>query len=108
MSILENEKIRKIYDTGKEGLKMVSEVGIGVLFGAFTQTFMPRVGIPTKAAVWIGTKIFTGFVTSKTDDYIDKTGDEIVEIIDDAITQVKEAAENGDRETRGTDAGYQI
>ena len=108
MSILDNENVKKIYDTGKEGLKMVSDLGIGVIFGAFTQYFMPEVGIPTKAVVWIGSKIFTGFVTSKTDDYIDKTGDEIVEIIDNTLEQVKEAAENGDRETGEFAAADQI
>lgn len=108
MSVLDNENVKKVYDAGKEGLKIVSDLGIGVIFGAFTQYFMPAVGIPTKAAVWIGTKIFTGFVTSKTDDYIDKTGDEIVEMIDGAINQVKEAAENGSGETGRPAAAAEI
>lgn len=107
MSVLDNEKFKKVYEISKEGVKLMSDLGIGVLFGAFTQTFMPEVAIPTKAAVWLGTKIFTGFVTDKTDDYIDKTAEEVVQIVDETIEQAKEEA-NGNRENGVVCADNQV
>ena len=93
--IFSDEKIQKIYDTGKDCVKMASGFGIGILFGAFTQAYMPVVGLPVKAAVWLGTKIFTGFVTDKTDKYIDETCDDMAMMVKDVL----EGEGNGDRET---------
>ena len=94
--IFENEKIQKIYDAGKSCAKAVSGFGIGILFGAFTQTFMPEVGIPVKAAVWLGTKVFTGLVTDRTDNYIDKYCDDMACTVQEVLKEVD--SEDGDRE----------
>ena len=83
--MFENEKTQKLYDAGKDCVKAASGFGIGILFGAFTQAYMPAVGIPVKAAVWLGSKVVTGMISDKADDYIDKTIDETTEMILEAI-----------------------
>lgn len=97
MPMFDDERIDKIYETGKDCVKMASGFGIGIMFGAFTQTYMPVVGLPVKAAVWLGTKIFTGLVTDRTDKYIDEVCDETIETIKGAIGMTED--NNGDRET---------
>lgn len=97
MPVFNDERIDKIYETSKDCVKMASGFGIGIIFGAFTQTYMPVVGLPVKAAVWIGTKIFTGLVTDRTDKYIDEVCDDTVKTIKDALDMTEE--DNGDRET---------
>ena len=85
MALFENEKTQQMYDAGKDCVKAASGFGIGILFGAFTQAYMPVVGLPVKAMVWLGSKIVTGMISDKADDYIDKTIDETTEMILEAI-----------------------
>lgn len=101
MSIFEDEKQQKVYEACKDCVKAVSGFGIGILFGAFTQTYMPVVGLPIKAAVWVGTKIFTGMINEKAENYIDNACDETAEMILNAINEVEES--NGDREAGCSD-----
>lgn len=85
----------ELIKNGKEVLKQVSSLGIGVVFGNIVGWLIPEVSIPVKICGYIGTFILGSMVSDKAEEYIDTKSDEIEQFIVTAKDEINKIQEKG-------------
>ena len=85
----------ELIKNGKEVLKQVSSLGIGVVFGNIVGWLIPEVSIPVKICSYIGTFILGSMVSDKAEEYIDIKSDEIEQFIVTAKDEINKMQEEG-------------
>ena len=79
----------KTIRSGKEILKEITTLGLGVVIGNITSVLMPEVSIPIKARGYIGSYIVSMVISDKTDEYIDVKSEELINGIADIKNSIK-------------------
>lgn len=85
----------RMIETGKELLKQVSTLGIGVIFGNFVTFLIPEVCIPLKICSYVGTFILGSMASDKAEEYIDSKTEEIQQFIVTAKDELNKILEEG-------------
>lgn len=85
----------ELIKNGKEVLKQVSSLGIGVVFGNIVGWLIPEVSIPVKICGYIGTFILGSMVSDKAEEYIDTKSNEIEQFIVTAKDEINKIQEEG-------------
>ena len=85
----------ELIKNGKEVLKQVSSLGIGVVFGNIVGWLIPEVSIPVKICSYIGTFVLGSMVSDKAEEYIDTKSDEFEQFIVAAKDEINKIQEEG-------------
>lgn len=85
----------ELIKNGKEVLKQVSSLGIGVIFGNIVGWLIPEVSIPVKICSYIGTFVLGSMVSDKAEEYIDTKSDEFEQFIVTAKDEINKMQEEG-------------
>ena len=85
----------ELIKNGKEVLKQVSSLGIGVVFGNIVGWLIPEVSIPVKICGYIGTFVLGSMLADKSDEYIDSKAEELEQFIVTAKDEFDKIKEEG-------------
>lgn len=85
----------ELIKNGKEVLKQVSSLGIGVVFGNIVGWLIPEVSIPVKICGYIGTFVLGSMLADKSDEYIDTKTEELEQFIVTAKDEISKMQEEG-------------
>lgn len=85
----------ELIKNGKEVLKQVSSLGIGVIFGNIVGWLIPEVGIPLKICSYVGTFVLGSMASDKAEEYIDTKAEELEQFIVTAKDEFDKIKEEG-------------